>query len=104
LSNTFPLKVTLSPSFSASMWLEVTTMGSVSFFSGGAAKDSPVVRTAMDAMTSKLFLKYRLDIIFHRDPAHVDISRDAEPLEIDLAAQQLERVRRPYLAFAGLPG
>ena len=77
-------------------------MGSASFVTNGAARAGTAARTATDAMTSRLFLKYRLDIIFHRDLAHVDISRDADPLEIDLFAQQLERTRRSDLASTGL--
>src|SRR5512139_347641 len=94
---TSPLNVTMSPSLSASMEREVTTMGSRFPFSReNGAGDAATRAAASRASASRpLFLQHGLDIAVHHHVLEVHIGGHAGPLDIDLFPQHLEGVRGP---------
>src|SRR3990170_2955659 len=102
LSMTSSKNITLSPSFSAVILLEVITTGSLSFSAGLLGPvAAPARKTAMRMRT--LFLKDRLDIVVNLDRIVVHLRLDPAAFEIDLAAKQLEGVRGPHDALSGVP-
>src|SRR5512139_196445 len=96
------MNVTVLPSWSASMRSEVTTMGSRPPLSGEKGSRAAPMSSSATSI-SWLFLKNRLDIPVHHHFPHVHLGGKSFSFEIDLLAQDLERVRGPDQPLVGLP-
>src|SRR5574340_797669 len=103
LRTTCPMNTTVSPSLSASMRSAVITMGSrAPVFRSEAWAETAATNTS--SRTPVLFLKNRLDIALHRHFLHVHIGIEACAFEINILAQNLERVLCSDQPFARFPG
>src|SRR5574337_533324 len=102
LSVTLPVNVTLSPSLSASIWLEVITIGPRASLSDRGLS-APAATRKKDATINRLFLKHRFDIVLHHERTHIHIRRYTDTLKVDFAAEQFERVRSPDDPLPGFP-